>query len=68
MSIERKDVRIKLDHGIHESLKVLAEVDSKDLSELVESLVIEYVDRRVRAATVITSRLARRGINADDVA
>ncbi|WP_424195500.1 hypothetical protein ACMYR3_06090 [Ampullimonas aquatilis] len=63
MSIERKDIRFKLDHEVHEALKVLADVDGRDLCDLLEQLVIEFVDRRVQAATVITSRLARRGLS-----
>lgn len=63
MSIERKDVRFKMDHEVHQALTVLAEIAQVDIGEFVELVVQREVVRRVHDATVIADRTARLGIN-----
>ncbi len=62
MSLERKDLRLKLDHDIHAGLSMLAEIEDCDMGKLVEELVIEYVEQRLREANVISERAKRIGI------
>ena len=57
MSLERKDLRLKLDAEVHAALAVLADVDKSDMGELAERLIVDYVTRRVHDATVIAERL-----------
>lgn len=62
MSLERKDVRFKLDHDVHAALAVIADADGMDIGELVERWVKAECARRVHAATLIHNGCARLGI------
>lgn len=61
MSLERKDVRAKLDPDMHEALTVLCEVAGLDIGVFVERELVRVIQQRVHAATVIVERLKRRG-------
>jgi predicted HicB family RNase H-like nuclease len=61
MSLERKDIRAKLDPDMHEALAALCEAEEIDLGEFVERELVRVIKQRVHAATVIVERLARRG-------
>jgi hypothetical protein len=61
MSLDRKDVRFKVDHDTHAALAAIAEADGVDIAELVERWVSAEVTRRVHAATLIHDRVARLG-------
>ena len=63
MSLERKDLRLKLDADTHAGLDVLADVDGKQLSDLAEEIIGEYVRRRIHAATLVAARAARLGLS-----
>lgn len=62
MSLERKDVRAKLDPDMHTALAVLCEIDQLDIGEFVERELVAVIRARVHAATVIAERTARLGI------
>ena len=62
MSLERKDVRAKLDPNTHAALVVLCEVDQCDIGEFIERVLDKVVRERVHAATLIADRTARFGI------
>lgn len=57
MSLDRKDVRAKLDPDDHHKLSVLADVDGVDIGEWVESVLVREIAKRVHAATVIADRV-----------
>ena len=63
MSVERKDVRFKLDHELHQALTILAEIAQVDIGEFCEQIVRQELVRRVHDATVIAERTSRLGIN-----
>lgn len=66
MSLERKDVRFKLDPNEHDALKVLCEFDGMDVGEWVEQLVLLEINRRATEAAEAISlaeRLASLGIS-----
>lgn len=63
MSLERKDLRLKLDADIHAGLDMLAEMDGMLLSDLGEKIIVEWVRRRIHEATVVAERAARLGIS-----
>lgn len=63
MSLERKDVRAKLDPDMHTALAVLCEIDQLDIGEFVERELVAVIRARVHAATVIAERTARLGIS-----
>jgi hypothetical protein len=62
MSLERKDVRFKLQPDMHQALTVLAECAQIDIGEFVELLVQREVVRRCHEASVIAEKTARLGI------
>ena len=62
MSLERKDLRLKLDADVHAGLDVLADVSGKQLSELAEEILREVVLQRIHAATVVAAAAKRLGI------
>lgn len=62
MSLDRKDVRFKLQPDMHAALTVLAECAQIDIGEFVEMVVQREVVRRCHEASVIAERTARLGI------
>ena len=62
MSLDRKDVRAKLDPDAHTALGILAEVDGLDIGEFIERELLRVIHERVHAATLIAERTARLGI------
>lgn len=62
MSLERKDVRAKLDPDLHAALQVLCEVDQLDIGEFVERELVRVIRARCHAANVVAGRVARPGI------
>jgi hypothetical protein len=63
MSLERKDVRAKLDPAWHGALSAVAEADGKDIGEWVEAVIVRELQRRVSEATVIAEAVSRLGIS-----
>lgn len=62
MSLERKDVRAKLDADLHSALSVLCDVDGCDLGEFIERELVRVIVKRCHAASVIAERTASLGI------
>lgn len=63
MSLERKDIRAKLDPDLHQALTVLCEVDDCDLGEFIEREIVRVILKRVHGASLIAERTAHLGIN-----
>jgi hypothetical protein len=63
MSIERKDVRLKMDDEDHAGLAVLARAHGIELGELAEQILRDEVRRRIHVATVIAEQARRLGIS-----
>lgn len=61
MSLDRLDIRAKLNPAIHAQLKAIAEVDARDIGEIIEEVVGKYVEQRVHDATVLAEKIARLG-------
>lgn len=62
MSLERKDIRAKLDPDMHAALHVLCDVDGCDMGEFIERELVRAIRDRCHDATVIAERVARLGI------
>jgi len=62
MALERKDLRLKLDADTHAGLSLIADVTDRDMADIVEQLVNEYVKRRIHEASLIADRARRLGI------
>ena len=64
MSIERKDVRFKLDHGMHALLVAIStDADQSEIGEWCEMVIQRELLRRAHAASVIAEAAARAGIS-----
>ena len=61
MSLDRQDVRAKLCHLKHSQLKAIAEVDNRDIGEIIEEVMCAWIDRRVHDATVLAQKIDRLG-------
>lgn len=57
MSLERKDVRFKLDPDRHEVLARIARAEDVEMGEWVEALVAAEVDRQLHRATIVAGTL-----------
>lgn len=62
MSLERKDVRAKLDDDMHAALKVICDHDEIDMGVFVEQLLVPVIRKRVHDVTVLAERFRRLGI------
>ena len=63
MSLERKDLRIKLDADDHAALQLCADADGgQDLGAWAERVLVRVIRRRVHAAMVLAERAQRLGI------
>lgn len=62
MSIEKPDVKVRLDHDDHAMLKVFARIDGVTLGEWCARIVKEAISRRAGDATVAAAELQRLGI------
>jgi hypothetical protein len=68
MSLERKDVRTKLDDPYHKALSGLADADRIEISEWVERLIVREIDRiahESRLKAEATAHLGKSGNNRD---
>lgn len=63
MSLERKDLRLKLSPDDHAGLTLLAEADESDLAEWAERVLVRAIRRRVHAAIVLAEKAERLGIS-----
>lgn len=62
MSLERKDVRAKLDPELHAALKIFADLDGVTEAQFIEDLIVPVLRRRIADAKVAAERLASAGI------
>jgi hypothetical protein len=63
MSLERRDIRAKLDPDMHEALAVLADIDQIDIGEFIERELVKVIRERVHGAIETAERTAHLGIN-----
>lgn len=62
MSLERKDIRAKLDPDMHRALTVIADAEHMDIGELIERELVRIIRERVHVATVIAEETQHLGI------
>ena len=62
MSIERKDLRIKLHPDDHTGLHLLAQADQVEMAEWAERVIARAVRRRIHDAMVVYKQAERLGI------
>lgn len=61
MSLEREDVRAKLDHDMHRALKAICDAEGVTISEFVERVLVPVIKRRVHEATLIVAAVRGTG-------
>lgn len=61
MSLERKDVRLKISAAAHEQLVAIAELNEKDISELASLLLERALLGEAHVARLYAERVARWG-------
>lgn len=64
MSLDRQDVRARLDPELHAALVALCDVDGVTVAEFIENLLAPVIRDRVRAAMELHARVAHLGISA----
>lgn len=62
MSLDRKDVRAKLDDDMHAAFKAICEQDDVDMGVFIERLLVPVIQKRVHDAMVLAEKLQRLGI------
>ena len=62
MSLDRKDVRFKLDPCYHAALREICDVASVEIGDFVEGIVVREIERRLHEASELATRTARLGI------
>jgi len=62
MSLERQDVRSKLDPDKKRDLQAICDAKGITEAEFIENLLVPEIDRLIREAHAIASRTARAGI------
>lgn len=62
MSLERKDLRLKLDPDDHAGLALLAEAEESELAAYAERVLVRVIRRRVHGAIALAEKAKRLGI------
>lgn len=62
MSLERKDIRAKLDADVHAQLEAICDVDGVDMGVFIEALLLPVIEKRVHDAMLLVSLFPRPGI------
>ncbi len=61
MSLDREDIRGKLDPDTHAALKAICDAEGVTIAEFVESVLVPVIRRRVHEATLIVAGVERAG-------
>lgn len=62
MSLERQDVRAKLDHDDHRALVRICDLDGVTIGEFVERLLVPVIRKRIHDANVLARDFPVAGI------
>ena len=62
MSLDRKDIRAKLDPDRHAQLRAICEIDGVDMGDFIEAVLVPVIERRVHDAIELAARLQRLGM------
>ena len=63
MSLERQDVRTKLDPDDHRALVRICDVDGVTIAEFVEKLLVPVIRKRVHDANLLAREFPLEGIS-----
>lgn len=68
MSLDRKDIRAKLDPDAHAQLRAICEIDGLDMGDFIEAALLPVIAKRVHDAIELAARLQRAGISGSGMA
>lgn len=63
MSLERKDIRAKLDPELHAALIEICAIDGVEIAVFIESLLVPAIRKRCSDAIELSKRLERAGFS-----
>ena len=66
MSLERQDVRAKLDPADHAALVAICDIDGTTIAEFIERLLVPVIRKRVHDATLLAARIPHPGTSGSD--
>jgi hypothetical protein len=66
MSLERQDVRTKLDPADHAALVSICDLDGKTIAEFIEAIVVPVIRKRVHDANLLAVRHPLPGISGNN--
>lgn len=66
MSLDRKDIRAKLDPDRHAQLRAICEIDGVDMGDFIEAILVPVIERRVHDAIELAARLQRLGMSGSE--
>ena len=61
MSLERKDIRAKLDPDVHAQLRAICDIDGIDLGDFIEAALLPVINKIVHDAIALANRVQRPG-------
>lgn len=63
MSLDRKDIRAKLDPDRHAQLRAICEIDGVDMGDFIEAALLPVIAKRVHDAIELADRLRGLGMS-----
>lgn len=66
MSLERQDIRAKLDPDDHRALVRICDIDGVTIAEFIECLVVPVIRKRVHDANVLAADFPLPGLSGND--
>lgn len=66
MSLERKDIRAKLDPDKHAQLRAICDTDGIDMGDFIEAAPLPLIKKRVHDAIELATRLQGLGISGNN--
>lgn len=62
MSLDRKDIRAKLDPDKHAQLRAICDIDGVDMGDFIEAALLPVIAKRVHDAIELADRLRVMGM------
>jgi hypothetical protein len=66
MSLDRKDIRAKLDADVHAKLRAICDADNIDMGLYIEQVLVPVIEKRVHDAIMLVRSLPHPGKTGSD--
>jgi hypothetical protein len=67
VTLERKDLRLKLDDDDHQRLRLIAESEGCEMAEWAEKVLVDVMRARIHKATVLADKARRSGLSGNEL-